>query len=79
LAKASPERRERLAQIVSACDTSAMPEVLSAIHDSGGLDYSHRMADGYAREAEDALASLPRNEWTDALRGLAHYAIDRES
>ena len=37
------------------------------------------MADGYASEAESALATLPRNEWTDALRGLAHYAIDRES
>ena len=79
MAKASPERRERLAQIVSACDTSAMDEVLAAIQDSGGLEYSHRMADGYAREAEAALEALPRNEWTDAMRGLARYAIDRES
>jgi octaprenyl-diphosphate synthase len=79
MAKASPERRERLAQIVSACDTSAMDEVLAAIRESGGLEYSHRMADGYAREAEGALAALPRNEWTDALLGLARYAIDRES
>jgi len=79
MSKVAPERRERLAQIVSDCDTSAMPEVLAAIQDSGGLDYSHRMADGYASEAESALATLPRNEWTDALRGLAHYAIDRES
>ena len=79
MAKASPKRRERLAQIVADCDTSAMPEVLAAIQDSGGLDYSHRMADGYASEAESALATLPRNEWTDALRGLAHYAINRES
>jgi octaprenyl-diphosphate synthase len=79
MAKASPERRERLAQVVSACDTSAMPEVLAAIRDSGGLEYSHRMADGYAREAEAALAALPRNEWTEALLGLAHYAINRES
>ena len=79
MAKATPERRERLAQIVSACDTSAMDEVLAAIQDSGGLDYSHRMADGYAREAEAALDALPRNPWTDALRGLARYAIDRES
>jgi len=79
MSKASPERRERLAQIVSACDTSAMDEVLAAIRESGGLEYSHRMADGYARDAESALAALPRNEWIDALHGLARYAIDRDS
>jgi len=78
ISKAAPALRERLAQIVSACDTSAMPEVLSAIRDSGGLDYSRRMAEGYAREAEAALSALPRNEWSQALRGLARYAIDRE-
>jgi len=78
MAKATPATRERLAQIVSACDTSAMPEVLAAIHDSGGLEYSRRMAEGYAREAEAALAKLPRNEWTQALLGLSRYAIDRE-
>src|SRR4249919_1091480 len=78
MAKATPALRERLAQIVSACDTSAMDEVLSAIQESGGLDYSRRVAEGYAREAEAALAALPRNEWSRALHGLARYAIDRE-
>ena len=37
MAKADPATRERLAQIVSACDTTAMPEVLAAIRDSGGM------------------------------------------
>ena len=79
MAKATPDARARLAQIVSACDTSAMEEVLQAITASGGLDYSRRMAEGYAGEAVAALDTLPRNEWTDALRGLARYSIDRES
>jgi octaprenyl-diphosphate synthase len=77
--KAEPTQRERLAQIVSACDTGAMEEVLAAIRASGGLDYSRRMAEGYASDALAALESLPRNAWTDALRGLAAYAIDRDN
>jgi octaprenyl-diphosphate synthase len=79
MAKADPAARERLAQIVSDCDTGAMEEVLAAIRASGGLDYSRRMAEGYANDAVAALDKLPRNTWTDALRGLAAYAIDREN
>jgi len=79
MAKAEPAARARLSQIVSDCDTDAMEEVLAAIRASGGLDYSRRMAEGYASDAVAALDALPRNAWTDALRGLAAYAIDRES
>ncbi len=78
MAKAPPALRERLAQIIGDCDTEAMPEVLQAIRASGGLEYSRRMAEGYAHDAVAALDALPHNEWTAALRGLAGYAINRE-
>jgi octaprenyl-diphosphate synthase len=78
LATAAPEARARLAQIVSSCDTGAMEEVLAAIRASGGLEYSRRMADGYAQAANEALDSLPRNAWSEALRGLVRYAIERD-
>ena len=58
-------------------DTSAMPQVLAAIHATGGLDYSRRRAMDYAVAAEAALAGLPESEALAALRGLARYAVER--
>jgi len=77
LAHASPEARARLCEIIREGDTSAMPEILAAIRSSGGLDYSRKVAERYALAAETALGSLPVNQWTNALRGLSRYAIDR--
>lgn len=79
LSVASPAMRERLAEIVRNGDAGALPEMLQAIRDSGSLDYSHLLAERYASAAEAAISSLPANEWTDALRGLVRYAMDRES
>lgn len=72
-----PATRERLRQAVQEGDTSAMPEVLAAIHATGGLEYSRKRAMDYAAEAEAALAGLPQSEALEALRGLARYAVER--
>ena len=77
MAKATPATRARLGQILSDADAGALPEVLDAIRSSGSLDYSRKVAERYAQAAEAAIAALPSNAWTDALRGLARYAIDR--
>ena len=69
--------RERLRQAVQDGDTTAMPEVLAAIHATGGLDYSRQRAMDYATAAEAALEGLPESEALDALRGLARYAVER--
>ncbi len=71
--------RDRLAQIISNGDAGALPEVLAAIHAQGSLDYSHAVAERYAAAAVAALAGLPDNDWTRALRDLARYAIDRRN
>ena len=55
----------------------AMPEVLAAINQSGGIDYSRDRAAHYADRAEAALDALPDTEWSRALRGLARYAVAR--
>jgi octaprenyl-diphosphate synthase len=78
LAKAGIEQRQRLAQIIHAGDASALPEVVAAIHASGGLDYSRRIAESYAAAADAAIAGLPANDWTEALRGLTRYAVQRD-
>ena len=70
--------RERLRRIVEEGDAGAMPEVLTAIERADSIAYSHRRAVEYADAAERALEGLPQNVWTDALRGLARYAVDRD-
>ena len=68
---------ERLRTIVQEGDAGAMPEVLSAIRATGGLDYSRERARHYATQAEQALDGLPESDALAALRGLARYAVER--
>ncbi len=77
IAHADGPVRARLREIVQAGDGQAMPEVLAAIHATGGLEYSQQRAADYAEAAEHALADLTENEAIAALRGLARYAINR--
>jgi octaprenyl-diphosphate synthase len=79
LAQSNAAGREKLAQIIRDGDVSALPDVLAAIHAHGSLDYSHRMAERYAQAAIAAISGLPDNDWTDALRSLANYAVDRRN
>ncbi|TKS53481.1 octaprenyl-diphosphate synthase [Luteimonas yindakuii] len=71
------DTRERLRGIVQRGDADAMPEVLAAIHASGGLEYSRERARVHAEAAQRALDGLPENDAIAALRGLAKYAVDR--
>jgi octaprenyl-diphosphate synthase len=77
LTQAAPPQRERLSAIIRSCDASALPEVVAAIRASGSLDYSGQVAERYAHAATAALAGLPDNDWTAALKGLARYSIER--
>jgi octaprenyl-diphosphate synthase len=70
--------RERLRAIVEAGDATALPEVLAAINAHASLDYARDIARAHAARAEAALETLPDNEWTRALAGLARYAVDRD-
>lgn len=78
IAHAKTSVRQRLREIVEHGDTTAMPEVLAAIENTGSIAYSRQRAHDYAHAAENALVSLPDNDWTAALRGLARYAVDRQ-
>jgi len=77
MAQAMPDLRARLRTIVETGDTDALPEVLAAIEAAGSLDYSRARALEYAEAAERALAGLGDNDAVAALRGLAHYAVER--
>lgn len=71
------EIAERLRAIVQEGDAAAMPEVLSAIRATGGLEYSQQRATEYADAAERALDGLSETDALAALRGLARYAVAR--
>ena len=79
IAHSPPEVAARLRAVVEQGDATAMPEVLAAIDATGGLDYSRARANEYAEAAERALEGLEDNDGVAALRGLAHYAVDRKS
>ncbi|MFE0501747.1 polyprenyl synthetase family protein [Lysobacter soli] len=78
MAHSDEATRARLRHAVEHGDTDAMPDVLAAIHATGGLDYSRRRAQEYAQAAERALDGLDENDYTLALRGLARYAVSRD-
>ncbi len=72
IAHADPDTAARLRAIVEQGDGQAMPEVLAAIHATGGLDYSRAIAERHARAAEDALTGMARTGRCDVrCRGTA--------
>ncbi|MEO6364476.1 MAG: polyprenyl synthetase family protein [Luteimonas sp.] len=77
MAHADDATRARLRSIVERGDGDALPEVLDAIHATGGLAYSRQRAGEYAEAAQRTLDGLAENEAVTALRGLAEYAINR--
>ena len=83
MAHSDEATRMRLREIVENGDAGAMPEVLTAINATGGLDYSRRRAAEYAQAAEHALDGLAGTQDNSrdaiaALRGLARYAVERK-
>jgi octaprenyl-diphosphate synthase len=70
--------RAELRRIVEDGDLDGMPAVLAAIARADSLAYSRARASDYAAAAEAALAALPANACTDALRGLARYSVSRD-
>jgi octaprenyl-diphosphate synthase len=78
IAHSDDATRALLRAAIEQGDTGALPQVLAAIHATGGLDYSRRRASEYAQAAERALDGMEDNDYTAALRGLARYAVSRD-
>ena len=71
-------RREELRRIIEHGDIDGLPTVQAAIHACDSLAYSRQRALEYASDAAAALAGLPDNAYTAALRGLAQYSVSRD-
>ena len=70
--------RAELRRIIEQGDIDGLPTVQAAIGASDSLAYSRQRALEYAGDAEAALSSLPDNDYTAALRGLAQYSVSRD-
>ena len=70
--------REALRKTIEHGDIDGLPTVQAAIHACDSLAYSRQRALEYAGDAAAALAGLPDNAYTAALRGLAQYSVSRD-
>ena len=77
LALADGERSSRIRAAIEAGDLGELPMIAAAIRESGALDYSRARAERYADSAVAALDAIAPSPWREALKVLAHYAIDR--
>ena len=78
MAQADAETRAELRRIIEHGDRTGLDRVQAAIRSSNSLDYSRSRAHNYAHAAEASLQGLPDNAYTDTLRGLARYAVNRD-
>ena len=58
-------------------DDAAVGEVVGIVREYGGLEYARQRGDQFAREAEDALLSLPEGASRSALVETISYVVER--
>ncbi len=73
----TPAQRELVRTCIEQGDEQHFPEILSAINDSGALDYTREAAQRAAQRAKDALATLSNSKFKDSLLELCAFAVDR--
>ncbi|MCO5054752.1 polyprenyl synthetase family protein [Thermomonas sp.] len=78
MAHADADTRTALRGIIERGHRDGLAVAQAAIQRCASLDYSRQRAQAYADAAENALGALPDTPFTDALRGLARYALGRD-
>ena len=73
----SPEQQALVKACIEDGDETKFDTILSAITQSGALDYTKSAADRAAQNAADALRDLPDSPYKTALLDLAFLAVNR--
>ncbi|GGC81992.1 octaprenyl diphosphate synthase [Undibacterium terreum] len=73
----TPEQRELVRTCIEQGDESQFNAILTAITQSGALDYTKEEAHKAASRAAAAVASLPDSPYKEALLALSNFAVDR--
>ncbi len=80
LRDAEPETREMIQTVLREATYSTVrkQDLLDAIMRTGALERARARADEYADDARLVLDQLPDSEYTDSLRALPTYILDRD-
>ncbi|MES2073097.1 MAG: octaprenyl diphosphate synthase [Pseudomonadota bacterium] len=73
----TPQQRELVRTCIEQGDESQFDAILSAITQSGALDYTKNEAHKAAASAAAAVSSLPDSPYKEALLSLSNFAVDR--
>lgn len=80
LRDAEPQAREMIQTVMreGKYSTVKQQDLLEAIVRSGGLEQARARANEYAEDARTALEILPDSEYSESLRALPTYILDRD-
>lgn len=77
MAEADTASANMMRHAIEQADATALPQITAAIREGRALERTQAIANDYAEQAINALASLPQSPQRDALTALAHYALER--
>lgn len=75
----TPEQQELVRNAITHGDTQHLPQIIEAVHATGGIDYSRNIALKEAQRGCDALNLLPQTPYKKALIDFALQSVDRTS
>jgi len=73
----TPEQAEIIATAIRNGDASQLPKILEIVKATGGMDYTLQCARDQVRLAIEALQQLPANEFTEAMKQVAEFSLER--
>jgi len=73
----TPAQRELVRTCIEQGDEQHFPEILSAINNSGALEYTRQAAQRAAQRAKDSLNALSDSKFKESLLELCAFAVDR--
>jgi octaprenyl-diphosphate synthase len=80
LRNAEPETREMIQTVLreGTYSTVRQQDLLEAISRTGALDQARGRANEFAEDARSALDQLPDSDYSESLRALPTYILDRD-
>ncbi len=77
IANSPPAQAASLRRAIESGGLDSLEHIVSAIRDSGAIEFTHAHARRYAESAKLALTDLPDSSAREALLFLADYAVER--
>jgi len=70
-------QRNLICDAVLHCRKCNLQQVIEAVRDSGGIDYTRQTADDELKKAELCLEELPTSSYHDAMKQMVSFAVNR--